>query len=179
MTNKKETILQVALQLFSSQGFDNTSTSLIAKRAEVSEGLIFRHFVNKEGLLNEILMDGFIKIKPYLDKILNEEDPKKIILTTLNLPYTIISEHREFWRLQNNLRLQNEKYRKDFDRNTFFDPLDSKIENAFNALNIPNPKIETESFFIFLNGLALYILEKDNNENPVELTKNIELKFIR
>ena len=177
--NKKETILQVALQLFSSQGFDNTSTSLIAKKAEVSEGLIFRHFVNKEGLLNEILMDGFIKIKPYLDKILNEEDPQKIVLSTLNLPYTIISEHREFWKLHNNLRLQNEKYRKDFDRNTFFDPLDTKIENAFKALNIPNPKIETESFFIFLNGLALYILEKDNNKNPVELTKNIELKFIR
>lgn len=177
--NKKEAILNVALQLFSSQGFDNTSTSLIAKKAEVSEGLIFRHFVNKEGLLNEILMDGFIKIKPYLDKILNEEDPKKVILLSIALPYTIISDHREFWRLQNNMRLQNEKYRKDFDRNAFFNPLDVKIENAFKALNISNTKIETETFFIFLNGLALYILENDNNENPLELIKNIELKFIR
>lgn len=76
--NKKEIILQIALKLFSSQGFENTSTSLIAKKAEVSEGLIFRHFTNKEGLLNEILMEGFTKIKPYLDKILNEEDPKKL-----------------------------------------------------------------------------------------------------
>ena len=177
--NKKEAILNVALKLFSSQGFDNTSTSLIAKKAEVSEGLIFRHFINKEGLLNEILMEGFTKIKPYMDKILNEEDPKKAILLTLELPYTIISGHREFWRLQNNMRLQNEKYREDFDRNTFFDPLDIKIRNAFKALYVPNPTIETETFFIFLNGLALYILEKDNSENPIELVKSIELKFIR
>lgn len=77
------------------------------------------------------------------------------------------------------MRLQNEKYREDFNRNAFFDPLDTKIENAFVALNISNPKIETETFFIFLNGIGLYILENDNNKNPVELIKNIELKFIR
>jgi AcrR family transcriptional regulator len=53
--DKKEKILTVALALFSSQGFDSTSTSLIAKKAEVSEGLIFRHFTNKEGLLMAIM----------------------------------------------------------------------------------------------------------------------------
>jgi AcrR family transcriptional regulator len=176
--NKKETIFNVALQLFSSQGFDNTSTSLIAKKAEVSEGLIFRHFTNKEGLLNEILIEGFTKIKPYLDLIISEDDPKKVILLSLELPYKIISQHREFWKLQNNLRLQNEKYREDFDQNAFFEPLDSKIKNAFKVLNSPNPHIETETFFIFLNGLALYILDNEHDENPVELIKNIESKFI-
>ena len=176
--NKKETIFNVALQLFSSQGFDNTSTSLIAKKAEVSEGLIFRHFTNKDGLLNEILIEGFTKIKPYLDLIILEEDPKKVILLSLELPYKIISQHREFWKLQNNLRLQNEKYREDFDQNAFFEPLDSKIKNAFTALNSPNPHIETETFFIFLNGLAINILDNENNGNPVELIKNIESKFI-
>lgn len=176
--NKKETIFNVALQLFSSQGFDNTSTSLIAKKAEVSEGLIFRHFTNKEGLLNEILIEGFTKIKPYLDLIIEENDPKKVILLTLELPYKIISQHREFWKLQNNLRLQNDKYREDFDQNAFFEPLDTKVKNAFKSLNCGNPYVEKETFFIFLNGLALYILENDNNENPVELVKNIELKLI-
>jgi AcrR family transcriptional regulator len=177
--NKKETIFNVALQLFSNQGFDNTSTSLIAKKAEVSEGLIFRHFTNKEGLLNEILIEGFTKIKPYLDLIISEEDPKNVILLTLELPYKIISQHREFWKLQNNLRLQNDKYRQDFDQNAFFEPLDTKVRNAFELLKHENPRVETDTFFTFLNGLALFILENDNTENPVELIKNIELKFIR
>lgn len=177
--NKKGTILNIALQLFSSHGFDNTPTSLIAKKAEVSEGLIFRHFTNKEGLLNEILVDGFAKIAPYLDIILNETNPKKIILLTLDLPYNIISEHREFWRLQNSLRVQNADFRENFDNNAIFDRLDAQVLSAFKSLKCENPKLETELFFIFLNGLSLHILDNEDKGNPIELIKNIQSKFIK
>ena len=44
---KKEQILNAALELFANDGFTATSTSKVAKRAGVSEGLIFRHFGNK------------------------------------------------------------------------------------------------------------------------------------
>jgi AcrR family transcriptional regulator len=177
--NKKENILNVALQLFSSQGFDNTSTSLIAKKAEVSEGLIFRHFTNKEGLLNEILIEGFAKIKPHLDLVLIETEPQKVIKKTLELPYKIISEQKEFWKLQMNLRQQNDKYRKDFDEHDFFEPLNSKIENAFKALKFAKPKIETEIFFITLNGLGLHLIDNDNKENALKIIKNLEGKFTK
>ena len=46
MTEKQISILESALELFSSKGFDAVPTSLIAKQAGVSEGLIFRHFKN-------------------------------------------------------------------------------------------------------------------------------------
>jgi AcrR family transcriptional regulator len=175
--NKRESILKAALELFASQGFDNTSTSLIAKKAEVSEGLIFRHFTNKEGLLIEILQEGFIKIKPYIDVIVSEKDPKKIIYLTLELPYKIISEQKEFWKLQINLRQQNEKFRKDFDENAFFEPLNTKIENAFKALKFTKPKIEAEALFIILTGFGLYLIDNDNRENAYKLIKNFQLKF--
>lgn len=175
--NKKETILKVALELFASQGYDNSSTSLIAKRAEVSEGLIFRHFTNKEGLLNEILQEGFMKIKPFIDSILNEKNPEKIIYKTLELPYKIISEQKEFWKLIINLRQQNDKFRKDFDENDFFEPLNSKIENAFKALKFAKPKIEADIFFVILTGFGLYLIDNDNKENAYKMIKNIQLKF--
>jgi AcrR family transcriptional regulator len=175
--NKKENILKIALELFSQQGFDNTSTSLIAKKAEVSEGLIFRHFINKEGLLNEILMEGFVKIKPYIDLILLEKNPEKIIYLTLELPYKIISEQKDFWKLQINLRQQNEKFRKEFDENAFFEPLNTKIENAFKALKFTKPKIEAEALFITLTGFGLYLIDNDNRENAYRLIKNFQLKF--
>ena len=44
MIDRKEKILQSALELFAKEGFTATSTSKIAKHAGVSEGLIFRHF---------------------------------------------------------------------------------------------------------------------------------------
>ena len=58
MTEKKEKILQAALELFAKEGFYATSTSKVAKTAGVSEGLIFRHFGNKEGLLHAVLDEG-------------------------------------------------------------------------------------------------------------------------
>jgi AcrR family transcriptional regulator len=179
MQTKKENIIKIALELFSSQGFDNTSTSLIAKRAEVSEGLIFRHFTNKEGLLNEILLEGITKIKPSIDLILLESEPVKIISKTLELPYKIISEHREFWKLQVNLRHRNDNYRKDFDDNNFFEPLNSKIENAFLTLDFANPKIETEIFFITITGLGLYFIDNDNPETIQQIINNLKLRYTK
>ncbi len=58
MTDKKEKILQAALELFAEEGFKPTSTSKIAKKAGVSEGLIFSHFCNKDGLLQAIIKEG-------------------------------------------------------------------------------------------------------------------------
>ena len=58
MTHKKQAILDSAQYLIASQGYDATSTRSIAKRAKVSEGLIFRHFENKEGLMQSLLKRG-------------------------------------------------------------------------------------------------------------------------
>ena len=55
MTEKKKKIISVALEMFSENGYRATATNQIAKSAKVSEGLIFRHFKNKEGLLNGVL----------------------------------------------------------------------------------------------------------------------------
>ncbi len=57
-TVKKEQTMQIiinsAIKLFSSKGYSATTTTLIAKEAGVSEGIIFKHFKNKENLLKEI-----------------------------------------------------------------------------------------------------------------------------
>ena len=50
----KERIARVALRLFAEQGFAATSTKQIAKDAGVSEGLIFRYYPTKLGLLTSL-----------------------------------------------------------------------------------------------------------------------------
>lgn len=49
-TDRREQILDVAMQLFARQGFQGTTTRQIAGRAGVNEALIFRHFPSKEDL---------------------------------------------------------------------------------------------------------------------------------
>jgi len=53
-TNRRELILEAALELFAQKGFDGTSTKEIAEAAGVAEGLIFHHFKNKPGLLGAV-----------------------------------------------------------------------------------------------------------------------------
>ncbi|WP_339291386.1 TetR/AcrR family transcriptional regulator [Paenibacillus sp. FSL W8-0187] len=55
---KKEQILNVALKLFSQQGFHATTTKEIAAESGVAEGLIFYHFGDKRKLLL-YLVDNF------------------------------------------------------------------------------------------------------------------------
>lgn len=54
-------LLESARDLFSRQGYSNTSTREIADHAGVSETLLFRHFGSKAGLFREALVAPFIE----------------------------------------------------------------------------------------------------------------------
>lgn len=56
-TNKKEDILQAALNLFTERGFDATTVPMIAETAKVGTGTIYRYFENKEVLLNSLFQE--------------------------------------------------------------------------------------------------------------------------
>lgn len=79
MTAKEKRILEVAIELFSEKGYHATSTSEIAKRANVAEGTIFRHFKTKKDILLTLMAPLAIKMaSPILLKevqeILQKED---------------------------------------------------------------------------------------------------------
>ena len=50
----QELVLHTATKLFCSLGYANTTTSLIAAQAGVSEATIFKHFQSKDNLLHQI-----------------------------------------------------------------------------------------------------------------------------
>ncbi|MBK6750130.1 MAG: TetR/AcrR family transcriptional regulator [Pyrinomonadaceae bacterium] len=52
---RREQILQTAVNLFSQRGFKGTTTKEIARVAGVSEAMVFRHFENKDALYGAIL----------------------------------------------------------------------------------------------------------------------------
>lgn len=54
----RDRLVRAALELFTSQGYHGTTTPVIAERAGVAEGTIYRHFTSKEQLLNEIYRAG-------------------------------------------------------------------------------------------------------------------------
>jgi AcrR family transcriptional regulator len=52
--DKRERILDAALELFAERGFHGTPVPMVAEHAKVGAGTIYRYFANKEALVNAL-----------------------------------------------------------------------------------------------------------------------------
>jgi AcrR family transcriptional regulator len=77
-------ILNAALQLFITQGFDGTSTAKIVKEAGVSNGTLFYHFKTKEALISKL----YVTLK---------DDYKKYLLEHMGQCQTIKGKIKQLW----------------------------------------------------------------------------------
>jgi len=177
MTVKKDTILEIALELFSNLGYANTSTSKIAKKAEVSEGLIFRHFKNKEGLLDAIVAIGTQAIDDYLLRMQDETDSKKIISLAIEFPINIMNENSDYWNLVTSLKYQSPEIAAKYHNSETINKINGIIEKAFNNLNFDNPKMETKYLFLSIMGLSSIYKQNQNKEELIELISFIKSKY--
>lgn len=154
MTEKQEKILKSALQLFAKEGFHVTSTSKLAKHAGVSEGLIFRHFGNKEGLLEAVLKEGENKFKELMIDVVMESDPKEVVRKAILMITKVDESDYDFWKLQFKLKWELEV---NSDQKT--EPLILALTNAFRKLNYEEPELEAELIVLFIDGLGSSVLK--------------------
>lgn len=177
MTEKKETILLTALRLFSEQGYESTSTSLIAREAGVSEGLIFRHFQNKEGLLLALLDLGKERLRPYIERIAQLDNPKAILSAIIDLPLQIMEVETEFWRLQLSLKwITKAKSARDH-LNGSMEPLFDAVATAFAQLGYADPECETQLLYVLLDGLSHTLITLAGTFDFKALTQLLKSKY--
>lgn len=154
MTEKQEKIIQAALQLFAQEGYHATSTSKVARTAGVSEGLIFRHFGNKEGLLSAVLKIGEEQLKNLYADIVLESDPQKVIKKALEMPFMVEESEYEFWKLQYKLKWELPSYDP-----AKMEPLQVALTHAFRKLDYTSPELEAEFLVHFLDGVGSALLK--------------------
>jgi len=172
LTEKQEKILDVALKLFAKQGYSSTPTSKIAKEAGVSEGLIFRHFKNKEGLLNAIMKQGQLESEKVFERLEKISDPLYVIQAVLSLPFELEEEHHNFWRLLYSIKWQAEIYDASLSA-----PFKKILTKAFKKLDYFKPEIEADVVLSILDGMNTMILLRKPKEK--ELIKQTLLKRYR
>lgn len=170
MTTKQENIIHSALRLFAENGYDATSTSKIAKAAGVSEGLIFRHFDNKEGLLNAVVEIGMERANTYFESILSIANPKERIKKALSLPFSISEDEHEFWKLMYALKWQRGMFNTDG-----MDAYKASLAEAFTELNYSNPEAEARLIEVLLDGVATEILLKE--QDPSDILETLLNKY--
>jgi AcrR family transcriptional regulator len=84
----KQTIIDTAVRLISSYGYNATTTAVIAKETGLSEAIIFKYFKNKENLLREI---GNVAIEQIFEHI-------SLIPLRKNVDFSMDFSFREFIR---------------------------------------------------------------------------------
>lgn len=171
MTEKQENILQAALTLFAREGYHATSTSKVAKAAGVSEGLIFRHFGNKEGLLQAILEEGERKLRDLFVDIVMESEPKEVIRKTIEMSGKIDESDYDFWKLQYKL-----KWELEVSSDKKMEPLKVALTNAFNKLNYNSPELEAQLLILFIDALGSAVL-KGSSVNAHEMIQFLQSKY--
>ena len=144
------------MKLFASLGFDGTSTKGIAKEAGVSEGLIFKHFKNKEGLLEAIINYGMEKASVYFSEVILISEPKKRIKKAISLPFTIDPNDNQFWKLMYALKWQRYEYQL-----SPFVLFRASLVDAFEQLGYDNPEVEATLIEVIIDGVATQILLKN------------------
>ncbi|WEV50606.1 TetR/AcrR family transcriptional regulator [Lactobacillus sp. ESL0731] len=65
-STKQKAVLKAGLVLFSEKGFENTSTSDIAKKAGVAEGTVYKQFKTKEAILAAIITPIIEEVVPQI-----------------------------------------------------------------------------------------------------------------
>ncbi|MFN8343757.1 MAG: helix-turn-helix domain-containing protein [Spirosomataceae bacterium] len=177
MTEKQLLILETALRLFAQYGFDTTPTSQIAKEAGVSEGLIFRHFTNKEGLMDAILALSDERMGQQTERIMQLNDPLAQIHAVIELPAKLFSEEREFWMLQFSLKWQRKYKNQTYHTSAHQIALINTVTEAFRKLNYPEPEKEVLLLVMLLDGLSSQLMRQPSDEFIQTILDFIKSKY--
>lgn len=171
MTEKQENIVNAALKLFAEEGYKSTSTSKVAKEAGVSEGLIFRHFGNKEGLLQAIMKLGEKQANVMLADIVAETDPKTLLRKYLDLSLKICKDQDaiDFWKLQFKIKWELEVYGEHK-----LEALQGVLVKSFEQLRYNHPEQEANLLLTLMDGMATRFMLQENYdiEESIEFLKS-------
>jgi AcrR family transcriptional regulator len=96
MTEKQQQILSSAQKLFALEGVAAVSTARIAKEAGVSEALIFRHFGNKQQLVEAVVKSGLAAKSSMINGALHSPNPMSLVHAVLSIPSDVVDNYDQF-----------------------------------------------------------------------------------
>jgi AcrR family transcriptional regulator len=165
MTDKQKYIIESALTLFSENGYSAVSTSLIAKHANVSEGLIFRHFMDKFGLLNHLVDDWYDKFESHISTIRSIEKPEQRIQAVMELPFRIDELEFPYWRLV-------------FSISKYILTLRDMLELDLNELKYADVTSEAELIIAYFDGFMSTVLLRNDVSLKINLLDTLMKKYL-
>lgn len=155
-TDRKQAILDAALEVFASEGYHVASISKIAKSAGVSKGLMYNYFESKQDLLH-VLLD---KINAGMMEIL--ELPASQIIDDaffegfIRKTFILLESDNKLWRLYYMLFMQPDVMRIEESKILpLLPPYLVAMKNFFEEKGFEDPEATMTFFFSQMDGLKL------------------------
>lgn len=173
--DKKEQIIETAIELFAIHGIEKTSINAICKQSNVSKGLVFHHFKNK----NELLKEVFIRMDQIISDVNSSIDhslpAKERLVQLLEKIFAAMAsdEHQIFYRLHYQLSTQPaiRSILTDLIEDRRKVMLDS-IESIFNEIPGADGVVGSHMIVAEIDGIALnYVFSSD--DFPLEKIKDV------
>lgn len=176
--DKRDQIIRIATKLFSERGFDKTPLSVVCEEANVSKGLIFHHFKNKNDLLREIFKTTTELIIEINQPQNTNQTAQEKLLKLIESFFSQLKTDKLFFQLNLNVMLQPTT--RDIlgdlikERSSFI--MDS-VKVIFDDINPTNSLVKSHLFISELDGIALNYLGIFDEFPLEEIKKEMILKY--
>ena len=173
---KRELILDTALEVFATHGFHGTSISMIAKHAGIAKGLMYNYFESKEDLLRAIIDKGLKEVlgtyTPLFEgKISEDQLTPEMFRGVFKKFFIVMKENLNFWRLYYAIVMQPgimEMIVNDYE-SMMFTHLDL-LEKYYKKQGSGNPRADALHAYILFDGICMNLIQphKEFSTNELE-----------
>ncbi|TRM10930.1 TetR/AcrR family transcriptional regulator [Lentibacillus cibarius] len=132
MDNKKERIIQSAIEVFREKGLEKTKVSDIVKGAGIAQGTFYLYFSSKLSVMLSIAEVMTEKILVEIEAKVHEESPLSLKLEqVVDIVFAITREYRDIFALTY-AGLASVEYRQEWEAiyEPYYDWLSAELENA-------------------------------------------------
>ncbi|MBN1985363.1 MAG: TetR/AcrR family transcriptional regulator [Prolixibacteraceae bacterium] len=156
---KKELIMETALELFAENGFHATSMSQIAKKAGISKGLTYNYFESKKEILEELIQSGFETIFETLDENKDGIVTKDEFVQFIRHNFSMVRKNLQHWKLFFSLLVQphvadtfSQEYK------TMAEPVFLMMFNFIKSQGSDDPEGDLMAIAAMIEGTFLYFV---------------------
>lgn len=156
---KKNLILQTALELFAENGFHATSISQIAKKASISKGLAYNYFESKFDILKEIITSGFDEFFGNIDLNSDSEVSDEEFYSFIRKSFELVKQNPRYWKLYYSLMFQpvvTEQLSKEYMERS--KPVMAMMYNFIVAKGSRDPEGDLMAIGSMIEGAMLYAI---------------------
>jgi TetR/AcrR family transcriptional regulator len=183
---RRNEILDIALKLFSEQGFRNVSMQQIAEASEFAVGTLYNFFESKETLFEELINTTGQQVLSEFLEVLNEPGSEKDILRAfIMIQPKFLVKHGKIIKLYfSEIGAQNLQFSKIHDVSNIHKIINSRLSEIIaqgiqkGLFRAVDPEITAKSLGATIETLVFETTENVNNDEVINKFKKVEQLFL-